>query len=179
MRAADAVLRDPGPLSAALTRHGPAARRRRFNRTLGPALSAVVVLGVGCARDAVPLGIWCASLLLPAAALLARDRYAGLGHALSGNYLAAGRGSLTRSRAALSCDGIIGWNLRRSPFQRRAKVLTLTATTAGGRRKYVVQDIGDEQALRLVEGATAGMLAPFLETADRRPGRADVVDTRR
>lgn len=174
VRAADAVLRDPGPLSATLTGHGPAARRRRFNRTLVPAVLTFVVLGAGWARDEVPFGVWCASLLLlPAAALLARDRYTGLGHALSGSYLVVGRGSLARSRAALSCDGIIGWNLRRSPFQRRSKLLTLTATTAGGLRKYVVQDIGDQEALRLVQGATPGMLAPFLETAGRRPGRTE------
>ena len=38
-------------------------------------------------------------------------------------------------------EGVIGWNLRQSLFQRRAGVVTLEATTAGGRQRYPLPDV--------------------------------------
>jgi putative membrane protein len=63
----------------------------------------------------------------------------------------------------LGTDGIIGWNLRRSFFQRRAGLATLTATTAAGRQRYEVPDVPSAEALRLADAATPGLLTPFLE----------------
>ncbi|MEV0279244.1 PH domain-containing protein [Streptomyces sp. NPDC050610] len=165
VRAAGAVLRAPDALTGPLVPHGAAALRRRYVRTLWPCALAVLVLGALWWDGDVPLLAWLASaLLLPAGALLARDRYRSLGHTLSGRYLVIGHGegAGARRRVALAREGIIGWNVRRSLFQRRAGVLTLTATTAAGRKGYAMQDIGAEEAVRLAEEAVAGLMAPFL-----------------
>jgi putative membrane protein len=66
----------------------------------------------------------------------------------------------------VTADGIIGWNLDRSFFQRRVGLSTLTATTAAGRQRYEVPDVDLHAALRLADEATPGLLTPFLE----RPG---------
>jgi putative membrane protein len=67
----------------------------------------------------LPAWVWLGSLaLLPCGALLAAGRYRGLGHAVVGGGLVSATGSLVRRRHVLSCEGIIGWNLRQSFFQR-------------------------------------------------------------
>ncbi|MFH8980602.1 PH domain-containing protein [Streptomyces varsoviensis] len=165
VRAAGAVLRDPAALTGPLVPHGAAALRRRYARALAPCALAVAVCGALWWVGDVPLWAWLASaLLLPLGALLARDRYRSLGHALTGDYLVIGHGEGVgaRRRVALAREGIIGWNVRRSLFQRRAGVLTLTATTAAGRKRYAVRDIGAGEAVRLAEGAVSGLMAPFL-----------------
>jgi putative membrane protein len=101
---------------------------------------------------------------------LAADHARSLGHAVTPTALVARAGSLVRRRAMLSRDGIIGLNLRRSFFQRRAGLVTLTATTAAGRQAYAVPDVADPEALRVCEAAMPGLLAPFLATAGT-PGR--------
>jgi putative membrane protein len=102
-------------------------------------------------------------LLLVIAALLAYDRTRSLGHALVERTLVSRRGSLVRRRSALSCDGIIGWNLQRSFFQRRAGLATLVATTAAGRQRIDVQDVPLDEALRVANAALPGLLTPFTE----------------
>ena len=72
-------------------------------------------------------------VFLPLAVALALDAYRNLGHALSGRYLVTRSGTLRRSTAALERAGVIGWTVKQSYFQRRAGLLTLTATTAAGR----------------------------------------------
>jgi putative membrane protein len=72
------------------------------------------------------------------------------------------QGSLVRRRCVLACDGIIGWNLDRSFFQRLAGLSTLTATTAAGQQRYPVPDVDLHEALRLADEATPGLLTPFL-----------------
>jgi putative membrane protein len=66
----------------------------------------------------------------------------------------------------LSCEGIIGWNLRRSFFQRRVGLATLVATTAAGRQQYAVQDVPLEEALAVADRALPDLLAPFLVRLD-------------
>jgi putative membrane protein len=75
-------------------------------------------------------------------------------------------GSLVRRRSMLACDGIIGWNLRQSFFQRRAGLATLVATTAAGRQGYAVLDIPLEEAVRLADRALPDLLAPLLTEPD-------------
>jgi putative membrane protein len=101
--------------------------------------------------------------LLPPGAALAYDRYRSLGHALVGRTLVTRLGSLVRRRSMLACEGIIGWNLKQSFFQRRANLATLEATTAAGRQRYVVQDVPVDEALGLADRAVPGLLTPFLE----------------
>jgi putative membrane protein len=110
--------------------------------------------------------VWAAVLwllALPAAAALAADRARSLGHAVTPTALVARTGSLVRRRAMLSREGIIGVNVSRSFFQRRAGLVTLTATTAAGAQHYAVLDVAPAEALRVAEAAVPGLLAPFLE----------------
>jgi putative membrane protein len=104
--------------------------------------------------------------LLLLGALLAHDRYRSLGHALVDRILVARAGSLIRRRSMLSCEGIIGWNLRQSFFQRRVGLATLVATTAAGRQQYAVQDVPLEEAVAVADRALPDLLAPFLVSPD-------------
>jgi putative membrane protein len=111
-----------------------------------------------------PAWPWQLGLVGLAAGLpLAADRFHSLGHAVVGDRLVARSGSLVRRRCVLSAEGIIGWNLEQSFFQRRSHVATLTATTAAGRQSYQVQDVGLAEAIRVAEQARPGLLSPFLE----------------
>lgn len=165
-RVAGQVLRDREPVIAPLTPHGPRARRRRYTRALAGAGLVVGALVLGWWLAGWPAWIWQAALiLLPAAALLAYDRARSLGHALVNGRLVTRQGSLVRRRCALSAEGIIGWNLDRSFFQRLAGLSTLTATTAAGQQRYEVLDVDLHEALRLADEVTPGLLTPFLERA--------------
>jgi len=156
------ILHDPAPMGVSLTSHGPAARRRRFVRALLLAFILVVAAGVAISSGASPWLALPAVSTVPVAVLLAADRYRSLGHALSGSCLVTRAGSLDRRRDVLECDGIIGWNLRQSFFQRRAGLATLTATTAAGRQGYVVTDVPLSMALSLGDRALPGLLGAFL-----------------
>jgi len=156
------ILLDPAPLHVSLVSHGPAARRRRFVRALLPALVLVAATGAAISAGASPWLALPALATLPVAALLAADRYRSLGHALAGSTLVARQGSLDRRRDMLECDGIIGWNVRETFFQRRAGLSTLTATTAAGRQRYAVPDVPLSLALSLGNRALPGLLGAFL-----------------
>jgi putative membrane protein len=157
------ILRDPAPAEVPLTAHGPAARRRRFSRAL--LFAFVLVLAAGAAIWAgAPLWLGLAALLMiPVALMLAADRYRSLGHALSGGAFVTQQGSLGRRRDVLDCDGIIGWNLRQSFFQRRAGLATLTATTAAGRQGYAVTDVPLSEAVSFGNRALPRLLREFLK----------------
>ena len=160
------ILRDAGPVEISLTAHGPAARRRRFLRALLPAFVLVLAAGVTVWSGASPWLGFLAVPTIPVAVMLAADRYRSLGHALSGGALVTRQGSLGRRRDVLECDGIIGWNLRQTYFQRRAGLVTLTATTAAGRQAYAVTDVPLPLALALGNRALPGLLGDFLEPDD-------------
>jgi putative membrane protein len=164
-RVAGAVIRDPEPVTAPLVGHGVQARRRRYTRALAGAAIVVTALAVADRLTSGPAWAWEIALLaLPVSIALAADRFRSLGHALVGGWLVARQGSVVRRRVMLSTDGIIGWNLERSFFQRRAGLATLTATTAAGRQGYAVPDVDLPEALRLADTATPGLLTPFLVT---------------
>jgi putative membrane protein len=154
------------PVASPLIGHGRRARRRRYTRALGVATLVVAALFAAQRLIDGPAWMWEASLLLlPIAALLARDRYRSLGHALVGGWLVTRQGSLVRRRCALSSDGIVGWNLHQSLFQRRAGLATLTATTAAGRQRYEVSDVDLLEAVRLADRTVPDLLTPFLVPA--------------
>jgi putative membrane protein len=171
------VLGTATPLVAPLTDHGPRARRRRYARALTPVLLVACGVGLLVAFAGLPTGWLAVLLVLPAAALLARDRAAALGHALVDGHVVARSGSLDRHRDALAVHGVIGWNLRASWFQRRAGLTTLVATTAGGRQSVTVLDVPDEAALALAHAAMPDLVAQFLvssETDRTALGRPDL-----
>ncbi|MFF4774749.1 PH domain-containing protein [Microtetraspora fusca] len=159
---------EASPITVPLVPHGPAALRRRFTRALGVNALAVLALLALWEWAGWPAWTWIAALAcLPFAALLAADRYRNLGHAMTPEYLVTRWGSLVRRRVALERDGIIGWNVTRSFFQRRAGLATLTATTAAGRQGYGVSDVTMSEAIDLATAGIPGLLDPFLVVPEK------------
>ncbi|HEX5407788.1 MAG TPA: PH domain-containing protein [Pseudonocardiaceae bacterium] len=166
-RVAAKVLRidDPGssPTRARLIKHSGRALRRRLLRAVLPGLILALLLWVAHVWGDWPNWPWEAACVLPVLGVpLGLSRFANLGHALTPRYLVSRSGSFDRKTVALQRDGVIGWKLRRSFFQRRAGLVTLTATIAAGRGAYHVLDITESDGIRLAEETVPGLLAPFL-----------------
>jgi putative membrane protein len=160
-RVAGAVLtEDFSPTSATLRRHPLVALRRRLVRAVLPVLAGSAVLWLA------PVPAWAAWAtlgLLPVTVLLALDAYRNLGHALSSRYLVTRHGAGVRDTVALQRSGVIGWTVSQSFFQRRAGLVTVTATTAAGGGAYHVIDVWTADGLAVAEQAVPGLLGPFLE----------------
>lgn len=155
---------DTDAVDAHLIAHGSSARRRRFTRALGGALLLLAAAVVGRLTGGSSWPVGAAVVLVLAAPLLARDRYANLGHAVHDGYLVVRAGSLVRRRTLLRADAVIGWNVRRSWLQRRAGLATLVATTAAGRQAVVATDVPWAESLELAGAVTPGLLDPFRST---------------
>ncbi|WP_030593638.1 PH domain-containing protein [Streptomyces anulatus] len=167
--AADVLRETATPTGAALTPHPRAARGRRVRWSLAAVLGPVLVLTVLGAL-LTPVLLWialgCTVVLVPVAVALALDAYRGLGHALSGRYLVTRSGTVRRSTAALERAGVIGWTVRQSVFQRRAGLLSITATTAAGGGAYTAYDTDASEGLTFAAEAVPGLLEPFLERVE-------------
>lgn len=163
LRVGDDVAGTPGTLAVPLTSHGPAARRRSWVRELAEV--PFTVAAVAAATWFFDWSWWVpvvtAVLAVAGYAALAESSYRHLGHALTDDHLVAGGGQLTRVRTVLERDGIIGWVVVQSVFQRRAGLADLVATTAAGAEKVVLRDVPHDRALAVADTATPGMLAPF------------------
>jgi putative membrane protein len=162
-RVAADVIGTTTPLEVALTTHGPAATRRRWIRALALPTLLLVLVGVLIGFDEA--SAWW--LLLPllagaAGAGLAADRAASLGHALVDGWLVVRSGSLVRRRELLQTDGVIGWNLRSTYFQRRVGLTTLVATTAGGSQSYAALDVPEARAIEVARLAQPQLIEQFL-----------------
>lgn len=157
------AMRSPEPVTdVPLRRHPTAARTRRLTRATVPALVAVVAGWVlGALWELTWLGP-VAVVLLPLAVLLALDRYRSLGHRLDARFLVARQGSLVRGTVALQRDGVIGWRIRQSWFQRRAGVVTLDAITGAGSGAYPVLDVDPDTAVELARATTPAALAALV-----------------
>ncbi|MDJ0461748.1 PH domain-containing protein [Streptomyces sp. H27-C3] len=168
--AADVLRVASSPTSTArLAPHPRAARARRLRWAFAAALPPVLVLAVlGVLLTDVLLYVAgaCVVVLLPLAYYLAADAYRSLGHAISGDYLVARSGTVRRTTVALQRGGVIGWTVKQSVFQRRAGLITLTATTAAGAGAYSVHDAGQPEGLRFAADAVPGVLGPFLERGE-------------
>ncbi|MFI7893330.1 PH domain-containing protein [Streptomyces sp. CACIS-1.16CA] len=165
------VLREPDtPTGAALTPHPRAARGRRLRWSLAAALAPVLILTLLGAL-LTPVLLWialgCAVVAVPVAVALALDAYRALGHALSGRYLVTRSGTVRRSTAALERAGVIGWTVKQSVFQRRAGLLSITATTAAGGGAYTAYDTDASEGLTFAADAVPGLLEPFLERSPK------------
>jgi putative membrane protein len=160
-RAARAVLGGSEPVDAPLTGHGPAAVRRRYARALAPgALLAAVAVGLVVARlPAWPLAV--PVVVVGVGLALAADRVRSLGHALTERHLVVRSGSLLRKREALATEHVIGWTFHATWFQRRAGLVTLVATTAGGRGYVRAPDVPVEDAVALADAAVPGLVSQF------------------
>lgn len=160
-RVAAAVVGSSAPVHAPLVDHGPRARARRWTRALVPTtLLAAGAVTVAVGAD-VPGLFALALVLVLAGAALGFDRARSLGHALVDGWLVARSGSLTRRRELLATDAVIGWNLRSTWFQRRAGLVTLTATTAGGPQHVTVLDVPEPVAVGLATEAVPDLLGQF------------------
>jgi putative membrane protein len=161
------VLREAtDPTTAELAAHPKSALRRRLTRAVAAVLVLALVAWIGYQLDILPAWVSIVFLVLtPFSAWLGYDRYRSLGHTVAGGYLVSRSGSLVRETVALRCDGVIGWRVHASYFQRRAGLVTLVATTAAGRGGYHVTDAGAGQALALADEVVPDLVAQFLEPA--------------
>lgn len=156
------VVADPVALTGPLVEHGPAARRRRLSRAVLPAVLVAGLLGwVAAARDWPGWFLAVPAALVAASVALGLDRYRGLGHAVTERHLVTREGSLDRQRVVLDRDGVIGWRLRQSFFQRRAGVATLVATTGAGQQHYDLVDVAPDRAVAVMAEVTPELLAEF------------------
>ncbi|OXM68711.1 PH domain-containing protein [Amycolatopsis vastitatis] len=147
-----------------LVPHPPAARGRRLRWALLAALApvlALLVLGALLTGVLLVTAVVLAAVALPVAVLLALDAYRGLGHGTRGRYLLLRSGSVRRSTAVLARDGVLGWTVKQSVFQRRRGLATFTATTAAGAGAYSVRDADAAEGLAFAAAAVPGILEPF------------------
>ena len=163
------VLGEREAMTAPVTAHGPRARRRYHLRGLrgAVALALVVALGVWLLDTwDVDLPMWLPVPVLvvavPVAAFSAELRYRRLGHTLTEHYLVSATGTFTASRTALEADGIVGWRVHQSFWDRRAGLAQLVATTAAGNEQVLVPDVPLGEAVAVAATGTPHMLAPFL-----------------
>lgn len=171
-RTAVSVIGDEPAVVGPITRHGRAARRRRYTRASVPAVLVCAATVWGATRVDLPAFLVVAGCLpVVFAPMLAADRYAALGHAVTPAHFVVRSGSFSQRRDALSRDGIIGVTIRESFFQRRAGVVTLTATTAAGRQRYHAVDLPVEVSTPLAAELLPGPFADLCG-ADLHPGGA-------
>jgi putative membrane protein len=147
--------------TAPLVMHGPIAARRRMTRAVAPVLLVAAGLLVAERLGAtLPWSAWAGVAVLVAGAVaLAIDRYRGLGHAVLGGderWLITRSGSLYRDRDCVEANGIVGWTVRQTFFQRRAGVATVCAATAAGKGRYDVIDLPAAQAWELIDRVQPG-----------------------
>ena len=136
------LIDDVNAVSGPVRGHGRAATRRRWTR--GLALPVVIAGGLAIAAIYVTVPVWAwivVAVFALCCAFLAADRARALGHRVDDRWLVAQAGSLERGRDCIAADGIIGWTVRQTFFQRRAGVATLIAATAAGVKHYRVIDV--------------------------------------
>jgi putative membrane protein len=152
------------PTGATLVKHPRAAGRRLIMWSTLAAAVPAVVLGVLSALDLTPDWIWQVLLVLvPLGFLNGMGEYHGLGHALTDDYLVTRWGVTPRSTVAVQRTGIVGWKIRQTIFQRRARLITVGATVAAGSGVYLVRYADQDDGLAVADAAAPGLLAPFLE----------------
>ncbi|AEF41810.1 PH domain-containing protein [Hoyosella subflava] len=158
-----AVLHDDALAQVPLRRHGPKALQRRLFRALAlPVVAIAALLVVNAAFVSLPRWVWfLAAAVFVLSALLGIDRYRGLGHATVPGWLICQSGSLIRARDCVAAQGIIGWTVTQTFFQRRAGLATVTAATPAGSGGYFVEDMPAKDAWDLIEAVTPGMSRTF------------------
>ena len=144
----------------------PSCYRRRLTRAL---LAWLVLAGLGGVLSwSLDYPLWIPGVtlaLLPVLLALGLDRYRNLGNAVVGARVVFRHGSLVRRRVMIDGDGIVGWTVRQSIFQRGSNLVTLTATTAAGRQGYSLPDVDSGVAVRIADAVSPSLLTPFLATA--------------
>jgi putative membrane protein len=150
---------DPGPLVP----HPPAARRRRIVRAL---TAGLLVTALGLLLTPLLGWWWVLAVGLALVVLgvpLGLGRYAALGHAAGPSSFSVRSGWLVREQAVLQRRAVVGWQVRQSPFQRRAGLATVLACVGAGRGGYAAVDMAADEVAALTAAASdrwASELAP-------------------
>lgn len=149
-------------LAIPLQSHGPTATRRRYTRALGGALVLSALLVVAAVLWDLPVFAVCAALPIVGGTLLARSRAHWLGHAVTDRFLVTRSGSIALSTNVIERRGAVGVTVRRSFFQRRAGVATVSLATAAGNKDYPVLDLPQDQVGKLATQIVPGHVEQFL-----------------
>jgi putative membrane protein len=160
IRSVDRLAPDP---AEPLAPHPPRARVRRFERAL---VLPLVVLAVAAAL----VEWWAIALALVLSALavfLALDRFRQLGHAFDGRRLTLREGSLRRRWSEVDPAGVVAYDVRSSPGQRRAGLCTVTVHLGQGAGSRRALDAGEGQAATLLAALEPRLLAPLVESGPR------------
>lgn len=164
------VLREDAALTIPVVSHGRVVLWRYLRRALWWTLAASALLlagGVLAVLDDAEWLPWWASVALGVLVALvgvsiALLSYRNLGHELTPHYLISQTGALTRDRTVLETDGIVGWRIKQSFFDRRLGLAQLSATTAAGDEVVVVKDVPLERAVELTLSATPHIVGEFV-----------------
>ncbi len=105
--------------------------------------------------------------LLPPLLTLGWARYRALGHTIVDGLVIFRQGALVRRRVMIEGDGVVGWTISQSVFQRRwtrgsGGLVTLSATTAAGRQRYSLPDVDSGTVVSIADRVLPDLLTPFL-----------------
>ncbi len=159
VRAIDPPAPDP---AAPLTPHPVRARGRRLQRALVLPLLVLIVAAVAVEAWAVATTL----LLTALAVALALDRFRQLGHAFDGRRLALREGSLRRRWSEVDPAGVVAYDVRSSPGQRRGGLCTVVVHLGQGAGSRRALDLGEGQATALLAALDPRLLAPLVASGD-------------
>lgn len=168
-RVAIRILGNETPVTVPLRRHPWKASRRRITRGLLPfwiVAGIIVLVRIDSGPSADIWVHWGIPAALVFFVVLSVDRIRMLGHALLPEMLVTSNGSWTAKRSVLEADGIIGWTVTQSVFQRTARVATVSAATPAGNGVYSVVDIDADEAWALAEALTPGITDVWHHTGE-------------
>lgn len=168
-RVAIRILGNETPVTVPLRRHPWKASRRRVTRGLLPfwiVAGIIVLVRIDSGPSADIWVHWGIPAALVFFVVLSVDRIRMLGHALLPEMLVTSNGSWTAKRSVLEADGIIGWTVTQSVFQRTARVATVSAATPAGNGVYSVVDIDADEAWALAEALTPGITDVWHHTGE-------------
>ncbi|QWC84311.1 PH domain-containing protein [Nocardioidaceae bacterium] len=149
-------------LTTELTQHGPAARRRRHVRAQLVAVPAAAALVVATVLADLTPALFVLAALLPVLGVgLAELSYKHLGHTLTPTHLVSRTGILGTTTRVLERDGVIGWTLTQTFFQRRVGLCHLVAATAAGPEQVAVVDVRLDVATALAAEITPRLVRQF------------------
>lgn len=168
-RVAIRILGDETPVTMRLRRHPWKAARRRITRGLIPfwiVAGFIILVRIDSGPSADIWVYWGIPAVLVVFLILSIDRIRMLGHALLPDMLVSTHGSWSAKRTILEADGIIGWTVTQSVFQRSARVATVAAATPAGNGVYSVMDMDADEAWTLAEALTPGITDIWFHDGD-------------
>lgn len=88
-----------------------------------------------------------------------------LGHGVTDHHVYFRSGAILRHHLVLEKDGILGWVVNESFFQRRLGLCSVTATLAGGGEAHTLENLPMEDAVRLLRAASPELVGQFSRAA--------------